>query len=156
MAEVLFYRLSESPVEAALPGLLGRSLERGWRVLLRIGADAGLAFLDERLWTFRDDTFLPHGVAGGRHDASQPVLLTRGSDNANAANVLMLVMGARAGVDEMARYDRACLFFEAGDAAAVETARDDWRAVVAAGLPAKYWAEEGGRWVLKASGGAAQ
>lgn len=153
MAEVLFYRLSESPVEATLPGLLERSLGRGWRVLLRVGSDGGLAFLDERLWTCRDGSFLPHAAAGGRHDARQPVLLTRGTENANGANVLMLVMGARAGVEEMARYERACLFFEAGDAAAVEAARDDWRAVVAAGLPAKYWAEEGGRWVLKAGGG---
>ncbi|MBP7242006.1 MAG: DNA polymerase III subunit chi [Amaricoccus sp.] len=155
MAEILFYRLSESPVEAALPNLLERSLERGWRVLLRVGSDAGLAFLDERLWTFREDGFLPHGVAGGRHDARQPVLLTRSAENANGANVLMLALGARAGVDEMAGYERACLFFDAGDAAAVAAARDDWRAVVAAGLPAKYWGQENGRWMLKASGGTA-
>ena len=49
MAEVLFYRLSESPVEATLPGLIERSLERGWRVLVRVGTDAGLAFLDDQL-----------------------------------------------------------------------------------------------------------
>lgn len=153
MAEVLFYRLSESPVEATLPGLIERSLERGWRVLVRVGTDAGLGFLDERLWTYRDDSFLPHGVAGGPQDARQPVLLTRGAENANAAQVLMLVMGARAGLEEMARYERACLFFEAADATAVEAARDDWRAVVAAGAPAKYWAQEDGRWALKASGG---
>jgi DNA polymerase-3 subunit chi len=154
LAEILFYRLSESPIEAALPGLLERSLERGWRVLVRAGSDAGAAFLDERLWTYRDDSFLPHGMATAPRAPLQPVLLTREAENVNGADVLMLVMGARAGVEEMARYARACLFFEAADAAAVEAARDDWRAVVATGLPAKFWAQDDGRWVLKASGGA--
>lgn len=153
MAEILFYRLSETPVEATLPGLIERSLARGWRVLVRVGSDAGLAFLDERLWTWRDESFLPHGVAGGPRDAMQPVLLTRGAENANGATVLMLVMGAQAAVEEMARYERACLFFEAADPVAVEAAREGWRAVVAASLPAKYWAQEDGRWALKASGG---
>lgn len=152
MAEILFYRLSGSPIEAALPDMLEKALARGWRVLVRAGTEAGVAFLDDRLWTYRDDSFLPHGLAGAPHAARQPVLLTRGRENANAAQVLMLVMGARAEVAEMAGYERACLMFEEADADAVAAARDDWRAVVAAGLPAKFWAQEQGRWVLKASG----
>ena len=66
MAEVLFYHLTAAPLEATLPDLLEKSLARGWRVLLRAGSEAGLGFLDDRLWTFRDDAFLPHGRAGGR------------------------------------------------------------------------------------------
>ncbi len=152
MPEVLFYRLSASPLEATLPDLLEKSLARDWRVLVRVGDQAGLGFLDDRLWTFRDDAFLPHGTAAGAHPARQPILLTCGRENLNAAQVLMLVMGARAEIEEMAGFERVCLLFDDADAAAVETARADWRAVVAAGLPARYWAQEGGRWVQKAAG----
>jgi DNA polymerase-3 subunit chi len=151
LAEVLFYRLSGSPAEAALADLLERSLARGWRVLVRVGDAAGLAYLDERLWSWRDEAFLPHGVVGAANADRQPVLLTRDRDNPNAAQVLMLVMGARSDVDEMAGFERVCLMFEETDAVAVETARADWRAVVAAKLPAKYWAQEDGRWVQKAA-----
>lgn len=63
----------------------------------------------------------------------------------------MLVEGARAGADEMAAFTRTCLLFDGNDPGAVETARRDWKAVVAAGLPAKYWAQEHGSWVQKAS-----
>ncbi len=135
-----------------MPDLLEKSLARGWRVLLRVGDAAGLAFLDDRLWTWRDDAFLPHGRAGGRDDPNQPILLTCGADNANAAQVLMLALGARAAVDELAGFTRACLLFDGADASAVAAARADWRAVAAAGLPAKYWAQDDGRWVQKASG----
>mgnify|MGYP005857077747 CR=1 FL=1 len=152
MAEVLFYRLSDAPLEAALPEMLEKALERDWRVLLRAGSAAGAAFLDDLLWRYRDDAFLPHGAAGGPFAERQPILVTAEAANLNGAGVLMLALGARAGVEEMARFDRACLLFDAADAAAVEAAREDWRAVVAAGLAAKYWAQEGGRWTLKAGG----
>ena len=65
----------------------------------------------------------------------------------------MLVDGARATLAEMSRYDRTCLLFDGHDPRAVETARADWRAVTGATLPAKYWAQEQGRWVQKAASG---
>ena len=150
MAEVLFYHLTATPLEATLPDLLQRSLARQWRVLVRCGSEPGMAMLDERLWTFSDASFLPHGTARTGHAALQPVYLTLGDENPNAANILMLVDGARATPAEMAGFERACLLFDGHDARAVEAARADWRAVTAAGLPAKYWAQDQGRWVLKA------
>ena len=76
--------------------------------------------------------------------------LTLGDENPNGANVLMLVDGARAAPAEMAGFERACLLFDGNDERAVEAARADWRAVREAGLPARYWAQERGRWVEKA------
>ena len=63
----------------------------------------------------------------------------------------MLVDGARAAPGEMAGFERTCLIFDGNDPRALEAARDDWRAVRAAGLPGMYWAQEAGRWVRKAS-----
>ena len=150
MAEVIFYHLSTSPLEASLPEMLERSLARGWRVVLRCGSEAGMAALDAMLWTYRDDAFLPHGTAAGPAPALQPVYLTLGDENPNGANVLMLVDGARAEVGEMAGFERTCLIFDGQDERAVEAARADWRSVRAAEVPAKYWAQEHGRWVQKA------
>ena len=150
MAEVLFYQLTASPLEANLPELLERSLARGWRVLLRCGSEAGMAALDDLLWTFSDASFLPHGTARAGHAGLQPVYLTLGEENPNRANVLMLVDGARATPAEMAAFERTCLLFDGHDGRALEAARADWRAVQAAELPAKYWAQEQGRWVQKA------
>jgi len=150
MAEVLFYRLTQSPIEATLPELLEKSLARGWRVLVRAGSEAGVALLDDGLWTWREDGFLPHGRADGPDAARQPILIGTDLTDLNRAQVLMLVLGARAGVAEMAARDRTCLLFDGGDDAAVASARTDWQAVTAAGLSARFWAEEGGRWVEKA------
>jgi DNA polymerase III subunit chi len=148
--DVLFYHLTATPLERSLPDLLERALARGWRVVVRCGTDAGLAAVDAMLWTYRDDAFLAHGTAAVGHGARQPVWLTLGRDNPNGATVLMLVEGARADPDELAGFERACILFDGHDPRALEAARADWRAVTAAGLPAKYWAQEGGRWVPKA------
>jgi DNA polymerase-3 subunit chi len=150
VAEVLFYHLTSTSLEASLPEMLERALARDWRVVLRCGSEAGLADLDAKLWTYRDDAFLPHGTGAGGLGALQPVYLTLGDENPNGATVLMLVDGARATAAEMASYMRTCLIFDGSDPRAVESARSDWRAVQAAALPAKYWAQEGGRWVQRA------
>lgn len=151
MAEVLFYRLSESPLSATLPDLLEKSLARGWRALVRAGSPGAVAMLDDLLWTWREESFLPHGTAGPQA-ARQPILLTTGRENANGASILMLTLGARVDPAEAAGFARVCLIFEEADAGALAAAREDWRAVVAAGLPAKFWAQERGRWALKAEG----
>jgi DNA polymerase-3 subunit chi len=148
--EVLFYQLSGTTLEATLPDLLERSLERGWRVVLRCGSEAGMAGLDTLLWTYRDEAFLPHGTGATGHAAHQPVYLTLGDENPNGASVLMVVDGARATLGEMGFFERTCLLFDGRDDRAVEAARADWRAVREASLPAKYWAREQGKWVMKA------
>jgi len=151
MPEVRFYQLSATPLEANLPPMLEMSLDRGWRVVVRCGSEGGMAMLDTALWTWRDDAFLPHGTPSAGRADEQPVYLTLGEENPNGATVLMLVDGARATPSEMAGFERTCLIFDGGDERALATARDDWRAVRAAGLPAVYWAQDRGRWVEKAT-----
>ncbi len=153
MAEFLFYHLTQAPLSRALPDVLNRSLQRGWRVVLRAGAADRLGWLDEMLWTHDDASFLPHGTAAMGHETEQPVYLTAGTENPNGARVLMLVEGARVAVEEASAWDRVCLFFDDSTPDAVQNARADWVAVRDAGLTGKYWAQVDGRWVEKAANG---
>lgn len=150
MGEAYFYHLTERPLEAALPALLERALARGWKVVVR-GTDRGrLDWLDQKLWLGGDEEFLPHGLAGGPHDALQPVLLTASGDVPNGAACLMAVDGAEVDPAEAAGVARVCILIDGADAGAVDHARGQWRRLTGAGVPAQYWAEEGGRWTKKA------
>ena len=147
MGAAYFYHLSERPLEATLPVLIGKALEAGWRVAVR-GRDTDmLERLDRQLWA--GDGFLPHGLAGGNHDAEQPVLLTTG-EAANGATCVMSVDGADVTVDEVTAGERVCILFDGANAGALEHARNQWRHLTGAGVAAQYWAEEGGRWIKKA------
>ena len=77
MTEVLFYHLQNMSVESVLPPLLEKSLERGWRVVVQSTSQERAEALDAHLWTYREDSFLPHATsrAGDAHE--QPIVLDR-------------------------------------------------------------------------------
>jgi DNA polymerase-3 subunit chi len=150
MGEVRFYHLTEQPLEAALPVMLERCLERGWRAVVRGSDPARIEALDARLWTWRDDGFLPHGRDGDAHPERQPIWLTVEDTVPNGAVALFLIDGGMAGADEMAAFETVALLFDGHDPDAVAEARRRWKQVVDAGLTAVYWAQDGGRWIRKA------
>lgn len=153
-AEVVFYHLTRKPLEATLPVLLERSRANGWRVVVRGVSQDRIAWLDEKLWLLGDESFLPHGVSGGPHDALQPILLT--TDTAPRAECLMCIDGAAPDPNELTDVIRACVLFDGNDPDAVQTARGHWKTLTRAGCKAVYWSEASGRWEKKAeSGGAA-
>lgn len=152
MGAAFFYHLTDDPLEATLPVLLGKARAAGWRVELR-GRDARRhEALDLRLWDGGEDAFLPHGMAGGPHDAAQPILLTLEGRDAAPPGIacLMAVDGAEVAPGEVAALERVCILFDGHDAAALDHARGQWRRLTGAGVAAQYWAQEGGRWVMKA------
>jgi DNA polymerase-3 subunit chi len=150
MGAAYFYHLTQKPLEATLPMLLGKALGAGWRVAVR-GTDAArMHWLDQKLWLVPEEGFLPHGLAGGPHDAAQPVLLTVTQEAANDPQCLMTVDGADVAPDEVQRLERVCILFDGNDPAAVDVARGQWRNLTGAGCSAQYWSEESGRWEKKA------
>src|SRR5438105_15692000 len=91
MTELLIYQLQRQPLERVLPALIERSLERGWRVVVQASSEERVEALDAQLWTFRDDSFLPHGSWREAEAREQPILLTIHDDNPNGAAVRFLV-----------------------------------------------------------------
>ncbi|MFD0915679.1 DNA polymerase III subunit chi [Pseudahrensia aquimaris] len=150
MSEVLFYHMTQTRLEQTLPGLLERSLERGWRVVVQTTSNERRDALDAHLWTYRDESFLPHAAQGGS-DApdQQPIWITCEDDNPNGAHVRFLVDGAVH--DDLASYTRAIYMFDGHDEQAVQGARARWKAEKEAGHDITYWQQDDeGRWQKKA------
>ena len=95
--EVWFYHLERTRLEQALPELLEKTLQRGWKALVRVREAERLQHLDGWLWSYRDESFLPHASDDEPGAARQPILLTTGFENANGADALFLVDGAEPG-----------------------------------------------------------
>ncbi|HEU4379300.1 MAG TPA: DNA polymerase III subunit chi [Hyphomicrobiaceae bacterium] len=149
MTEVLFYHLEHQPLERVLPNLVERTLERGWRAVVQAGSEERVEALDTLLWTYREESFLPHGTRRDGNSAAQPIYLTSNEDNPNAAGVRFLVDGAE--TSELSSYDRVVYLFDGRDAAAVAKARAHWKAAKAAGCEVTYWQQSSeGRWEKKA------
>jgi len=150
MTEILFYHLQRQPLERVLPTLLEKSLERGWRVVVQGASDERIEALDAHLWTFRDDSFLPHGTHKQPEANEQPILLTVNDDNPNKADVRFLIDGVPV-PEDASPYQRIVLLFDGEDEDAVAAARMHWAQAKEKGLDATYWqSDEQGRWVKKA------
>lgn len=147
--EVLFYHLERQPLERVLPSLLQRTLDRGWRAIVQVGSAERLEALDAHLWTYNDESFLPHGTAKEGAPQRQPILLTLSADNENGAGVRFLVDGAD--IEAFAGYARIVVIFDGRDQDALAAARVQWQRVKAQGCKATYWRQsDAGRWEQKA------
>lgn len=150
MTEVLFYHLERASLESVLPGLLEKTLERGWKAVVRCGSREAVARLDEILWTYDDASFLPHS-AGAEHATDQPVFITDASEIPNGADLLFLVDNASTDAASIGAFVRCVTIFDGADDRAVAAARAFWKDVKAAGCEATYWKQSPqGRWEKQA------
>jgi DNA polymerase III subunit chi len=146
MTEVLFYHLKGQTPEQVLPTLLQKSLDRGWRVVVQASSEERVEALDSHLWTWRDDSFLPHGTLRDAEAPQQPIVLTVSDHNPNGATVRFLVDGALMPEDASA-YERVVLLFDGEDPDALDAARARWTEAKSAGFEVTYWqADERGGW----------
>jgi DNA polymerase III subunit chi len=147
--EAVFYHLERQPLDRVLPTLVEKTVERGWRAVIQAGTLDGLAALDAALWTYQEESFLPHGTAADGPPARQPVFLTTTDDNPNAATVRFLVDGAVAA--SYSGYQRLIFLFDGRNPDAVAGARLQWKAAKAAGCAVTYWQQTPeGKWDRKA------
>jgi len=149
VSEILFYHLERQPLERVLPVLLEKTLARGWRAVVQTTSQEYAEALEGHLWSYREDSFLPHGLANERAAARYPVVLTTEPVNPNGAQVRFVVEGAP--LSEAGDYARVVLLFDGGDESAVAAARASWKAAKQAGHDVTYWQQsETGKWEKKA------
>jgi DNA polymerase-3 subunit chi len=146
--EIRFYHLQRQTQEQVLPVLLGKALETGRRVVVRMRDAGEVAEMNEHLWSFRADSFLPHGSAKDGFAERQPVWLTDIDENPNGADMMIVGQGADAAPSD--HITLRCEFLDGADEGMVSAARERWRSYKDAGYEVTYWSQtERGGWERK-------
>ncbi len=149
MTEVWFFHLDRQPLEHVLPRIVKSSLMRGWHMVIETTHVERIAKLSDMLWASEDVAFLPHGYEGEPTPELQPVWLTASPENPNAAQVRVLLDGAKPA--DISNLERVIVMFSGNDLEAVESARDEWKIQKAAGNDISYWKQdEQGKWINQA------
>ena len=145
-----FYHLQKSTLEQVLPVLAEKVFATGKRLLIKTDIPEQADHLDSLLWTYKPDSWLPHGTREDGFEEDQPVFISTGNDNPNHAETVMLIDGGA--IEEVETFERCLDLFDGRDEAAVQNARELWKAVVKAGHEAYYWQQnDAGKWEMKAS-----
>jgi DNA polymerase-3 subunit chi len=117
--------------------------------VVQAGGEERLEALDTLLWTYTDDSFLPHGTARDGYSDQQPVFLTASETNPNGAAVRFFVDGADSA--DLTGYTRVVYLFDGRDEDARANARRQWKRAKDAGHAVTYWQQnDRGRWEKKA------
>jgi DNA polymerase III subunit chi len=144
MTEIGFYHLQTLPLERALPQLLERAHAGGYRVVLMAGSLERVDHLDTLLWTYGEESFLPHGSAKDGSPAQQPIWLTVADENPNGADMLVLVDAVVSA--NLAGFKRVLDVFDGNDEEAVASARARWQRAKAEGHALTYWRQTEKGW----------
>lgn len=148
MTDVRFYHLTRSPLEAVLPKMLEKTLERGQKAVVMTGSEERVEALNGHLWTYHDRGFLPHGSDKDGFAESQPIWLTVRDENPNGAQVLFLTDGAATA--HLGAFEICAILFDGADEAAVAAMRGQWQELKSAGHEVTYWQQgSGGGWEKK-------
>lgn len=140
MTEISFYHLTRSSLEQALPSLLQKTLEHGWKAVVLAGSSERTEALAQFLWTYRTDSFLPHGSKKDGKASEQPIWLTETDERPNEADVLFLTDGAVS--QQIAAYKRVCLLFDGTNEESLAAARALWKSWKADGHALTYWQQD--------------
>jgi DNA polymerase III subunit chi len=149
--DILFYHLEKRPLEAVLPGLLEKTLARGLKAYVKCGSDERLKAIDDVLWSYRDDSFLPHGTTQEERPNEQHILL--GCDNQhqdNAAYFFVVGGATMPETNEASSLERLIVMFDGTDPDALDLARQSWKDLRGGPHALTYWQQnEQGQWEKK-------
>lgn len=148
MSDIRFYHLLTTPELQALPQIALKAWQAGQRMVIRGSDAARISALNDALWTFRADVFLPHGSIDDGYAAEQPIWLTDGIDNPNQARTLLMMSGCTP--ENIDGYDLCCFFLDGRDDAQISDARVYWKTLKEAGHTLSYWQQTDSGWEKKA------
>ena len=133
-----FYHLTRVPLEKVLPSIAERVLASGERLVIVAEDDKILTRIDALLWSYKPESFLPHG-----RGEDQPILLTADAGDAAAQNIALIDGQWR---DGALTFARAFYFF---DSQSIDSARTAWRGMAdRSEVERHYWKQDdAGRWV---------
>jgi DNA polymerase-3 subunit chi len=147
MTEIRFYHLERQPIETALPALLTKALSTGKNIVVKANSAADVEKLNDVLWTYDPNSFLPHGSAKDGHAEKQPIWLTDSDENPNNAKVLILINGVQS--DIQTDFDLCCEIFDSTDQNALNAARQKWKSYKDTDFELTYWQQTDNGWQKK-------
>jgi DNA polymerase-3 subunit chi len=148
MTDIRFYHMEQSTLDQALPAITMKAWQSGQRVLIKVPDKKEADRLNDLLWTFHPNVFLPHGVDDDKYANRQPVLITQGEDNKNEASILLLTNGCTS--EKVPEYNMVCEMLDGRVEAHIKDARQRWKNYKDAGHDLTYWQQdENGKWNKK-------
>lgn len=135
-------------IEGVLPKLVEKTQAKGWKTLIKM-SETRLPDMDKHLWTYKDDSFLPHGRDDEPLSDRQPIILTSSASASGAAACVILLDQTE--LEMSAEAERCIILIEGQKSDSVSFERARWKQLQEAGADLSYWQQgERGDWQKRA------
>ena len=146
--EYWFYHLEHASIEAVLPQLLEKTRTKGWNALVKM-SETRLPQMDKYLWSYRDDSFLPHGRDDEPMSERHPISLSSTAVTSGAAECVFLLDQSE--TELIATVERCIIIIEGQKADSVSFERARWTSLKELQANMSYWQQnDRGEWHKKA------
>ena len=139
MTRVDFYHLQKSSLEQVLPKLCEKAYLTGKHIKILLDTDERVEFINSLLWTYNEESFLPHGSKKDGFVEDQPIFISADEDNENQAQILILADGAKPDISYLEQFDRILNIFDGNNIEALNSARDYWKQIKSLSWELHYW-----------------
>ena len=93
MSEIFFYKLKNSSSELFLTSLIEKSLDNNWNSVVLFDSIERMEEINDILWSYKDTSFLPHGIENDENSKFHRVYLTCKEENPNDSKVIFSIDG---------------------------------------------------------------
>jgi DNA polymerase-3 subunit chi len=142
MTRVDFYHLQKTPLEQVLPKLCEKAFSTGKKIKILLGNEERIDFINTLLWTYSEESFLPHGSKKDGFIDEQPIFISSEANNENNADILILADNAYPDLDFLTTFERVLNIFDGGDDIALNNARDYWKQIKSLDYELHYWQQK--------------
>ena len=146
-----FYHLQNQSLEEVLPKLLVKAYATEQKIVVKVGNDERVEFINTHLWTYEEGSFLPHGSKKDGNADIQPIWITSGEEIPNNASIMFWVDGAESSIENLSEITRILNIFDGNSEPALQQARRLWKDLKSSGHEVYYWQQDNNnRWQQKA------
>ena len=142
MTRVDFYHLQTAPLEQILPKLCEKAYNTGKHIKILLETEDRIEFINSLLWTYDEESFLPHGSKKDGFADEQPIFISTSEDNENNADILILADGAILDIEKLKPYERVLNIFDGNNEHALNNARQYWKELKTLNCELHYWQQK--------------
>ena len=148
LEKAFFYNASHRDVVADIAWLTENIFKKNNRIIIFCTDQETAELVDEFLWSYRDDSFIPHSLKKYGEASHNPILVTTDLDEGYDHNVLLAFNGVLIKKNDWQRFAKIYYFFDDQDIKEKENARSMWKIFSSLDVDCKYWINEKNKWVL--------
>ena len=151
LEKAYFYNSAQRNVMVDISLLIEKLFKERKRILVRCKDQETVEVVNDFLWLYKEEAFIPHSIDKKDQTMYYPILITTDIEEEYKHDVLLALSGVLVEEKDWKKFTNAYYFFDDQEYNEKENARLMWKSFSALNVVCKYWINKANRWVLARS-----